>query len=218
MFFEAGKEVIYAVYCRLKCRLRGINHKSEHIPSKIHYRGRTNKMSRKFKFLFSIQIITDFMTKAIDREQYGVQRAEVAISTIHGINQNPNLLPNITLGISIRWLQSPTRHYPRNFKIVKKRWPHPKIIFVQWGGFLCWKSILFVETQLGTKKTESDWYEFDFPKPISTKISTKREQNTQIVIGVELMRGQICRQLFQSLFFLQLSWSEQNLKWMFSTK
>ena len=36
------------------------------------------------------------------REQYGVQRAEVAISTIHGINQNPNLLPNITLGISIR--------------------------------------------------------------------------------------------------------------------
>ena len=37
------------------------------------------------------------------REQYGIQRAEVAISTIHGINQNPNLLPNITLGISIRW-------------------------------------------------------------------------------------------------------------------
>nr|XP_029711039.1 metabotropic glutamate receptor 1-like [Aedes albopictus] len=36
------------------------------------------------------------------REHYGIQRAEVTFKTIDEINQNSNLLPNITLGVEIR--------------------------------------------------------------------------------------------------------------------
>ena len=36
------------------------------------------------------------------REQYGIHRVEAAFQTINAINKNPDILPNITLGIEIR--------------------------------------------------------------------------------------------------------------------
>ena len=72
--------------------------KEECFPQKVIILKKSNKA---IYIVFTTMFIMEIDVH-LCREQYGVQRAEVAISTIHGINQNPNLLPNITLGISIR--------------------------------------------------------------------------------------------------------------------
>ena len=74
------------------------------------------------------------------------------------------------------------------------------------------ENIIFAQTT-GAKKIESDWCEIEAEARFAKKLLPKYE-NTKIqkLIDVKLLRGQIWEQLFQSLFFLQLSWVEQILK------
>lgn len=36
------------------------------------------------------------------REMYGIQRVEVTFQTLDAINKDPNILPNVTLGVEVR--------------------------------------------------------------------------------------------------------------------
>ena len=49
-FLDDAKEVIYAVYCRLKCHLSGINHKSETFHQKYIIEGEEVKCQRNSQY------------------------------------------------------------------------------------------------------------------------------------------------------------------------